>query len=148
MPNAVAEATPATAETPLVETPISYSGTTPRGACTPIACQFESGSEDFHVIEVVGQPVKLVLTITYGEQAPGHEFYVGICAGDDEMADCGDYQTGPSPMELEVDVSSFAADAPIGISTGSVFGPGAMAGVLVFGEADFDVVGTLSARVG
>lgn len=133
----------AQAAPPLVETPIAYEGSTPQGACTMVSCHFEGGSEDFHVIDVVGQPVKLTLTITYGEQIPGHEFYASVCHGEDESADCSEYETGASPLVIEYDLAAHPSDSPMGVSVGSVNFAAGAAGLMTFGPADFSVEGVL-----
>lgn len=132
---------------------ISYSGRSPQGACTTTGtpadqCQFASqGKEAFHLIDYKGKPEHLVLTIMYPAQQPGFAMYAAVCVGKAgaklAVNDCKDYKTMPSPMKLDVDLGSAAANAPLGLSIGSVAGgPGAV----VFGESDFKVDGHLRAN--
>lgn len=131
-----------------VATPVSYSGKTPAGACVFMAgvCQFpQGGTEDYHMLDpIAGQAKTLALQVTYGEQAPGMTFYVGVCMGEDEGAECLDYQTGPSPLVVEFDLSGYPPGTAFGISVGSLNEQAINAGVLLDAPVDFEVAGTLT----
>lgn len=130
-----------------VGTPVSYSGKAPVGVCQFIAgqCQFVvAGSEDYHMLDVQGHATHLALQVTYSGQAPGMDFYVGVCVGEDDGSDCLDYLTGPSPLVVEFDLSSYPAGTQFGISIGSLNTAAEPAATYVFGPADFEVVGTLT----
>lgn len=128
---------------------VSYEGSTPAGVCQFIVgqCQWaEQGSEDFHMLDVVGQAQWLTVAITYGEQAPGMEFFAAVCPADAEGGDgCSEYVTGPSPLMLDVDLTAF--EGGIGISVGSLNQAAGATGAFVFGAADFQVEGVLTSVV-
>lgn len=143
--NVTADAANATA-TPTL-TPVAYSGTTPVGACAFLVgqCQFiATGTEDYHLIQTEGQPVRLLLSIAYGAQQPGMSFYAALCEGENEGETCTEYVTGPSPLVLDYDLSAHAPGTLLGISVGSVNVDAAAAGTMLFGESTFDVTGTLT----
>lgn len=131
-----------------VAVPVSYSGRSPLGVCVFAAGQCvvpQPGAEDYHLIEAPpGRPTHLSLQVTYSGQLPGMAFYVGVCVGADEGAECTDYQTGPSPLVAEFDLSAFPPGGVYGISVGSISEPAMNAGAAVFGPADFEVVGVLT----
>jgi hypothetical protein len=139
--------TPPAPPVPVV-TPVSYAGRTSAGACVfiPNVCEFpQPGTEDYHMLDVAGQAQRLVMTLTYGQQVPGMEFYVSVCASETEGEACFEYQTGPSPLAVEFDLSGYPPGAAFGISVGSLNAAGAGAGVgIVFGPADFSVEGALT----
>jgi hypothetical protein len=109
-------------------------------------CEFpQAGTEDYHMLDVAGQARTLALQVTYGEQAPGMSFYVGVCVGEDEGSECLEYRTGPSPLVAEFDLSGYPPGTAFGISIGSGNFDAAAHGVgVVFGPADFEVQGTLT----
>ena len=131
-----------------VATPIAYSGRTPASVCQFIAGQCldaQPGTEDFHMLDPVeGQGKLLALQVTYGEQAPGMDFYVGVCFGPDEGTQCTEYQTGPSPLVVEFDLSSYPPGTPFGISVGSLNTAAMETATMVFAPVDFEVAGTLT----
>lgn len=140
----------ATAAEP-VDVPVSYSGSTPTGACVFPAGQChwtQSGSEDYHAIASTGRATRISLSIAYADQAPGMQFYVALCRGegvDESTVTCEDYQTAPSPILLDVDLSSDPAGTSYGISVGSVSdATGATGAGMVFGPSTFDVDGALT----
>lgn len=133
-----------------VAVPISYAGSTPEGACVFVAgqCQWtQAGSEDDHAIDFTGTAKRIVVNITYGEQHPGFTFYVALCRGegvDEGGVECPDYQTAPSPIVLDVDLSADPAGTKYGLSVGSVNDAGASAGAgMLFGAAEFSVDGAI-----
>ena len=140
-------ATDASAVIP-VATPIAYSGHTPTGVCQFMVGQCldaQQGTEDFHMLDpVAGQATLLALQVTYGEQAPGMEFYVGVCSGPDEGTQCTDYQTGPSPLVVEFDLSAYPPGTSFGISVGSLNTAAMQTATMVFAPVDFEVAGTLT----
>lgn len=145
--DAAANATAPGAALPVVTT-ISYAGSSPTGVCewaASGACVFmQSGAEDFHAVEAPGQAKLLSFQVTYTGTLPGMDFYVGVCAGENEATDCADYVTGPSPIAVQADLSSYPPGTVFGISIGALATPAMMAGVAVFGPADFQVEGTLT----
>ncbi|GEM_PF-6048343 len=132
--------------------PISYSGTSPTGACsygTPAdQCQFsQTGSESFHVVDAKGVPRRVVVKIEYGAQQPGMTFYASVCTGkkgDAASFQCNDYKSAPSPMTLDVDLKALPADGAIALSVGSLAITPTPSGALVFSSVDFKVQGTLT----
>lgn len=130
-----------------IATPVAYSGTAPVGVCQFIAgqCAFATaGSEDYHMLEVPGQAKTLALQVTYAGQAPGMDFYVGVCIGENEGSECLEYKTGPSPLVVEWDLSPYPPGTAFGISIGSVQTQATSTATMVFGPAEFDVAGTLT----
>jgi hypothetical protein len=131
---------------------IEYDGISPQGACTATGtpadqCQLvSSGKESFHVISYEGKPMHVRVAITYGALQPGFQMYGAVCVGKAgakvNVNDCTDYKTAPSPMQLDVDLSSAPANASVGLSIGSVAGG---VGAMVFGGDAFKVSGHLMA---
>lgn len=131
-----------------VETIISYVGRSPVGVCDFIAtnaCQHaQQGSEDYHLVEAPGQPTRLAVQVSYTGQAPGMDFYVGLCIGENEGVDCFEYVTGPSPVTFEADLRAYPPGTVFGLSVGSLHTAAVTVGVGVFGPADFEVVGAIT----
>lgn len=134
-----------------VAVPVSYSGSTPTGACAfPVGqCHWtQSGSEDYHAIEASGRATRISVSIAYADQAPGMQFYVALCRGegaDESTVTCEDYQTAPSPILLDLDLSADPAGTSYGLSVGSVSdAAGATGAGMVFGPSTFDVEGVLT----
>lgn len=145
--NAVVEAEAAeSAAIALLVTPIEYSGSTPVGVCNFIVGQCEwanEGTEDFHMLGLQGAAQWLSVAFEFSGQAPGMQFYAAVCPAEAEGGDgCSEYVTGPSPLLLEVDLTQFPAGTDLGISVGSLNQEAAQSGTMVFGAADFTVVGT------
>lgn len=141
-----AEANATAAPAGPVPVPFSYAGSSPTGVCTPVGvCEFaQGGAESYHVIEHEGHATRLAAQVTYGEQLPGMDFYVGICVGPEGSVECGDFRTGPSPLVVEFDLAAHVPGQIVALSIGSVSTPAAMAGALVLGPATFEVAGTLT----
>ena len=131
-----------------VATPVSYAGSTSASVCefmaTGTCMAVQSGTEDYHMLDVAGQAKRLALQVTYDGQLPGMDFYVGVCIGENEGSECLDYQTGPSPLVVEFDLSSYPPGTDFGISVGSLNTAATATGAMVFGPSEFQVEGTLT----
>ena len=155
--NAIAAANATMNATPIVALPIpiAYQGSSPQGVCTTSGtpadqCQFSStGSESFHKIDYKGTATHIAIQITYPAQQAGFNMYAAVCIGKAGAPiannDCHDYKTAPSPMRIDIPLKDLAPNAPLGISIGAISDTPAAAAVLVFGQSDFKVQGTLTA---